>query len=168
MRKCCVLIALLGVICCLCACTDSTRIQGEKLPDFDLLFVNSLPQETNSSLCKELYVNRAKSLFGDPNYVVSFVLQFDDEESFQKHLKQIDTNGEAPLMNEGEEIYPVQWHELDFQEYINDEIYDGYCAVYEIVAVNHDTREVRYLFAYVWDYWKDEHLISVLNELFVS
>ena len=167
MRKCCVLIALLCVICCLCACTNSVRVQGEKLPDFDLLFVNSLPQEINNSLCKDLYVNRGKSLLGDPNYVVSCLLQFDNEESFQKHLKQIDTNGKAPLMNGGEEIYPIQWSEQNYQEYINDEMLDGYCAVYEIVAVNSDTREVRYLFAYVWDYWKGEHLISLLNELCV-
>lgn len=167
MRKYSLLTLLLLLSCCLSACSNAVQIQGNTLPEFERLFINKIPEEAyDGHYCSDLYVNKSNAVLGDPNYVVTFTLQFDNQSVFQNHLNNIYTTETAVLTNGNESILLYQWDEQHYIEYTNNETYDGFFFTFEIIAVNEETCEVRYLFAYVWDYWKDDHLLSELSQFY--
>lgn len=166
-RRFSLLTLLLLFSCFLSACSNAVRIDGQSLPEFENLFINEIPEEAyDSRYCSDLYVNKAKSILGDPNYVVSFTLQFDDADLFQNHLVQFPAAKTAALASGNETIYLYQWDEKHYLEYTNSKTLDGYFFTCEIIAVNKETHEIRYLFAYVWDYWHDALLIAELSQLY--
>ena len=152
----------------LCACSVENDLLQSRFAKFDSVFIYDFPSETaHPDNCFDVYVAQNKSLFGDPNYVISFSLKFEDRSALQAHLNKYDTKIADALTVDDMTYYVFQGTADDLEEYANDQVYDGYYFVYEIIAVNEEKPEVSYLYAYVWDYWKNEFLITWLETIFL-
>lgn len=167
MKKLHLLFFVLMTTACLSACANSKEINGTHFVEFETIFINGLPDEVEDiENCHNMYLEKRKSILGDPNYVISFTLKFDNLSAYQNHLQGINTTLAEELQTDGKTYYLFQGSKEELIEYTNLEILDGYFFVYEIIATNKQTREVDYLYAYVWDYWKNEFLISKLDNVF--
>lgn len=157
------------IIGCMSACTSSSELSGTRFVEFETKFINQLPQEVaDTNICRDEYVEQLESVLGDPNYVISFTLKFHSLSELQNHLNRIDTASGESLQRNDQIYYIFQGSKEDLLEYTDSRIYDGYFFVYEIIAINTETLEADYLYAYVWDYWKNDFLISKLTEVFIG
>ena len=164
-RLCLSLIVVLVISSCL-ACTNFGKQNEMYFDDFEEVFINKLPEETKDpSLCCDLYINKEKGVLSDPNYVLSFTLKFENYDEFEKHLESFDVSLAENLRIDNHSCYIFQGSIEDFEEYTNEQILDGFFFTYEMITVNEDALEINYLYAHVWDYWKDYFLISKLNSV---
>lgn len=161
------ILSLSAMICFLCACSNHTQLNEKDFPLFSTLFVNEFPVEVydRNSDC-DVYVNKSQSVFGDYNYVVAVTIRFDAEDSFINRKKELCQSAVSVLGSENKTVCLYQWSEDEYLEYTNGEKWDGYSFNYEIVFVNNDARTVEYLFAHVWDYWTDAHLLEDLQQVY--
>lgn len=162
---CLLLIVILGSIS---ACSNSIKLNGERLDDFHNLFITEMPQEVeDNALCRDMYLKREYAILGDPNYVVYFTLSFEDHSAFQSHLENINLDLAEKVQIDGDTHYIFQGSKEALIEYTDEEIHDGFNFAYEIVTIKKDTQDVTYLYAYVWDYWPNDFLISKLEKIFM-
>ena len=164
-RLCLSLIVVLMISSCL-ACTNFGKQNEMYFEDFEEIFINKLPEETEDpSKCSDMYINKATAVFVDPNYVLSFTLKFENYDEFEKHLGAFDVSLAEKLHIGNYSCYVFQGSTENFEEYTNKQIFDGLSFTYEMITVKENALEINYLYAYVWDYWKDDFLISRLNSV---
>lgn len=172
MKRFLILFLLLSVIVGATACTSSKHDSGSFPAELTSVFVNEMPEEvkqpSDNYKVHSVYSREYQALLGDLNYVNCFTIKFNDYLAFQEHVEGIDTSLAEKINSSDYTSYVFRGDKDGFLEYTNTEIYDGYFFVYEIISVNENTLEVNYLYAYVWDYDKDEFLISRLEELYVD
>lgn len=151
----------------LSACSKTIKINGKQLNDFDTLFVTEMPQEVkDDTICQDMYIQREYAFWGDPNYVIYFTLAFEDNSAFQSHIEKLNTALAKELLIDETSYYIFQGSTDALNEYTDSKIYDGSNFIYEIISIRKDAQEVTYLYAYVWDYWKNDFLVSHLEEIF--
>lgn len=150
------------------ACEDSIELNGTHFPRFEENFINPLPEECyDLTNCHNMYIEKTEALFGDPNYVISFILRFENLSELETHLQRINITLAEERQLHDKTYYVFQGSQEELDEYTNTKIYDGWYFIYEIIAVDPERLEVEYLYAYFWDYWKkDDLLISKLEEVF--
>lgn len=166
MKKRCLVLALLFVVLFCSACVSLEKQNVMHFKDFGEIFINKLPEDMDDSLkCGDIYINKANAFFGDPNYVLSFTIVFEDANELEMFLESYDLSLAEERHNDNYICYIFQGSEESFEEYTNERIMDGLFFTYEVIIVKKGSPEISCLYAYVWDYWKDEFLISTLNDM---
>lgn len=129
-------------------------------------FNNTLPEKSLvDQYGTNYYYNLSQSILGDPNLVIYVSVQFPDDSDYQIQIDKLNLPADS-IHDENISLHFIQGTQQTIAEYTDEKIYDGMFYNFEVIITNDESNEISYINAYVWDYYKDDMLLSLLEVLY--
>ena len=131
-------------------------------------FNNTLPEKSLvDHYGTNYYYNLSQGILGNPNLVIYVSVQFPDDSGYQSEIDKLNLSADS-IQDENVSIYFIQGTQQDIDEYTDENIYDGMFYNFEIIITNDESNEISFINAYVWDYYKDDLLVSLLKTITID